>query len=187
MGLTFFMTSHRLRFSQVEGRVGPQPQGTNRIRTPRRGARTSSQPAEEDLPEFGLLRLSDPREDRLKDVLLLGALVLVARRHRVIVGEPLEGRLLHEDGLALAPDLRPDPGDLSAFINEERRPLDPEILATVQVFLLPDPVGLGHPAFVVAEQREVEIVLLSELDVACRVISTYAEDNRAFRGDAAEV
>src|SRR5213592_591618 len=85
MGLTFFMTSHRLRFSQVEGRVGPQPQGTNRIRTPRRGARTSSEPAEEDLPEFGLLRLSDPREDRLKDVLLLGALVLVARRHRVIV------------------------------------------------------------------------------------------------------
>src|SRR5438034_11129429 len=103
MGLTFFITSHRLRFSQVEGRVGPQPQGTNRIRTPRRGARMSSQPAEEDLPEFGLLRLSDPREDRLKDVLLLGALVLVARRHRVVVGEPPAGRLTHEDGLAFPP------------------------------------------------------------------------------------
>src|SRR5436190_13321872 len=132
MGLTFFMTSHRLRFSQVEGRVGPQPQGTNRIRTPRRGARTSSEPAEEDLPEFGLLRLSDPREDRLKDVLLLGALVLVARRHRVIVGEPLEGRLLHEDGLAF-------PHDLVFELDDEPAPGhegQPIVLVTPQVGLV---------------------------------------------------
>src|SRR5438046_6757579 len=74
-------------------------------KNPSKGARTSSQPAEEDLPEFGLLRLSDPREDGLEDVLLLGALVLVARRQRVVVGEPLEGRLLHEDGLAFPHDL----------------------------------------------------------------------------------
>src|SRR5438034_9148104 len=84
-------------------------------------------------------------------------------------------------------DLRPDPNDLAALVNEERRPLDPEVLPTVQVFLLPNPVGLGHPAFVVAEQREVEIVLLPELDVAHRVVATHAEDDRALRRDPAEV
>src|SRR5213080_4712673 len=84
-------------------------------------------------------------------------------------------------------DLRPDPNDLAALVNEERRPLDPEVLPTVQVFLLPNPVGLGHPAFVVAEQREVEIVLLPELDMAHRVVATHAEDDRALRRDPAEV
>src|SRR5207247_9425882 len=89
MGLTFLMISHRLRFPEVQGRVRPQRQRTNQIRTPRRGARTSSQPAKEDLPKFGLLRLSDPREDRMKNVLLLGSLVLVARRLCVVISGSL--------------------------------------------------------------------------------------------------
>src|SRR5437762_6683795 len=97
MGLTFLMISHRLRFAQGLDASNPNGNEGLQIRAPRRGARTSSQPAKEDFPKFGLLRLSDPGEDRLEDVLLLGPLVLVARRHRVVVGEPLEGRLRSEE------------------------------------------------------------------------------------------
>src|SRR5439155_26047663 len=100
--------SHDLTPSSIP--LGPgtrqtQRQRTNQIRTPRRRAPTSSQPAKEDFPKFGLLRPSYPGEDRLKDVLLLGSLVLVARRHPVVVGEPIEGRLLNEDGMYFLHDL----------------------------------------------------------------------------------
>ncbi len=41
----------------------------------------------------------------MEDVLLLRVFVFVARRHRIVEGQPLEDRLLDEDRLSLADDL----------------------------------------------------------------------------------
>src|SRR5207249_11404621 len=73
------------------------------------------------------------------------------------------------------------------LVNEEGRAFDPEMLATVQVLHFPDAVGLRHLALVVAQQREVQMVLVAELAVARGVVPTDSEDDRSLRGHATEV
>src|SRR6267143_3794745 len=90
-------------------------------------------------------------------------------------------------GVAFALDFRPDPRDLAAFVDEERRALDSEVLPTVHVLLLPDAVRSRYLAVDVAEERKIEIVLVLEFHVALRVVPAHPEDDGSLRRDASEI
>src|SRR3979409_2437228 len=89
--------------------------------------------------------------------------------------------------MAFHVDLRPNSGDLTRFVDEEGRSLDPEMFAAVEVLFLPDPVGFCDPALVVAEQREIEVVLVPELGVARSIVPTHPKDDGSLRLDAAKI
>src|SRR2546428_13142866 len=89
--------------------------------------------------------------------------------------------------MSFHPDPRPDLGDLPALVNQERRALDPEVFPTVEILFLPDVVRTGDAPIVVAEQREIEVVLVLELHVALRIVAADAEDHGALRGHPGEV
>src|SRR5882672_2342875 len=89
--------------------------------------------------------------------------------------------------VALDLDLRPDPRDLSAFVDEERRALDSEVFPPVQVLLLPDAVRGRDFAVDVAEERKIEIILVLEFHVALRVVPAHPEDHGSFSRNASEI
>src|SRR5437879_10462778 len=89
--------------------------------------------------------------------------------------------------MSFHPDPRPDLGDLPALVNQERRALDSEKLPTVEILFLPDAVRAGDPAIVVAQEREIEIVLAFEPHVALRIVAADPKDDRALRGHPGEV
>src|SRR2546422_4634197 len=89
--------------------------------------------------------------------------------------------------MSFHPDPRPDLGDLPALVNQERRALDSEKLPTVEILFLPDAVRTGDAPIVVAQEREIEIVLAFEPHVALRVVAADAEDHRALRAHPGEV
>src|SRR5438128_8740889 len=89
--------------------------------------------------------------------------------------------------MAFDVDLGPDPSDLATLIDEEGRAFDPEMFAAVQVLLFPDAVRVRDLALVVAQQREVEMVLVAELSMARGVIPADAEDDRSLRRHAGEI
>src|SRR2546428_4359344 len=89
--------------------------------------------------------------------------------------------------MSFHPDPRPDLGDLPALVNQERRALDPEVFPTVEILFLPDTVRTGDAPIVVAEQREIEVVLVLELQVALRIVAADPKDDRALRGHPGEV
>src|SRR5947209_17558336 len=84
-------------------------------------------------------------------------------------------------------DLAPDLSDRSGLVDQERRPLDPEILSAVHVLPFPHVVCGRHTSVIVAEQREVQVVLVLEFHMALRVVAAHAEDDRSLRRDASKV
>src|SRR2546422_7241670 len=85
--------------------------------------------------------------------------------------------------LDLAPNLR----NRAGLVDQEGRPLDPEILSAVHVLPFPDVVRGGDASVIIAEQREIQVILVLELHVALRVVPAHAEDDRTLRCDASEV
>src|SRR5207244_12754960 len=84
-------------------------------------------------------------------------------------------------------DLAPDLSDRSGLVDQERRPLDPEILSAVHVLPFPHVVCGRHTSVIVAEQREVQVVLVLEFHMALRFVAAHAEDDRSLRRDASQV
>src|SRR5437016_11785788 len=89
--------------------------------------------------------------------------------------------------MSFHPDPRPDLGDLPALVNQERGALDSEKLPTVEILFLPDAVRACDPAIVVAQEREIEIVLAFEPHVALRIVAADPKYDRALRGHPGEV
>src|SRR2546428_13606346 len=89
--------------------------------------------------------------------------------------------------MSFHPDPRPDLGDLPALVNQERRALDPEEFPTVEILFLPDAVRAGDPAIVVAQEREIEIVLPFEPHVPLRIVAADSKHDRALRRHPAAV
>src|SRR2546427_441116 len=76
--------------------------------------------------------------------------------------------------VALDLDLVPDFRDRAGLVDEEGRALDPEILPAVQVLQFPHVVCGRHLSLVVAQEREVEVVLVLELHMAPCVVAAHA-------------
>src|SRR5574340_73107 len=118
-----------------------------------------------------------------------GGIMGLARTHGLARHEPYAGLERRED-LVRVPvdlDLGPHLRDLSLLVDEERRPLDPGVLAAVELLLLPDAVRLRDRARIVTEEGEVQIVLVAELPMARVVVAAHTEDDRPFRRHARQV
>src|SRR5206468_12870232 len=89
--------------------------------------------------------------------------------------------------MALDLDLVPDLGDRPSLVDEERGALNPEILSAIQVLQFPHVVGGRHLSVVVAQEREVEVILVLEFYMALRVVAAHAQDDRALGRHAAEI
>src|SRR5437899_10919157 len=81
--------------------------------------------------------------------------------------------------LDFAPDLR----DRSGLVDQECRPLDPGILPAVHVLQFPYVVCVCDASVIVAEEREVQMVLVLEFHVALRIVAAHPADDRSLRRD----
>src|ERR1035437_1361846 len=102
---------------------------------------------------------------------------LIASRAGMI--GPGAERLQHLFGVASGFDALPDPGDLAVLADQEGISLHPQILAADELLRAPATVGLGDDVVGIAQEREVEPVLLGELGVRLGAVSTDAIDDGA--------
>jgi hypothetical protein len=70
-------------------------------------------------------------------------------------------------------DLGKDAGDSALPVEDDGRPLDSHVVASVQRFLLPDSEGFGEPVILVDEKLVRQFVLLLELAMRVDVIGTH--------------
>src|SRR5258708_1718883 len=82
----------------------------------------------------------------------------------------------HLLGMTRRVDFLPDPGDSAVSPDQEGGPEDAVVLAAHELLLPPAPVRLADGVVGVRQQREVEPVLLCELDVGLGAVGTDAVD-----------